>query len=101
LYFLESGQVTIQLEREGAPPVRLRKMNAGTIVGEIGLYLNQPATATVITEMPGTVYRLSLEALVRLSRDYPHVATAFHASMACFLAERLTQTTRTLQRLAD
>lgn len=101
LFFIESGQITIQLERADAPPLRLRKMSAGTIVGEMGLYLNQPASATVITEQPSTVYHLSPDALAQLEREYPNVATAFHASMVSFMAERLTQTTRTLQTLVD
>ncbi len=101
LFFIESGQITIRLEREGAPPLRIRKMSAGTIVGEMGFYLNQPASATVITDLPSTLYRLSPDALSRLAREHPDVATAFHASMACFLAERLTQTTRTLQMLVE
>ncbi len=101
LFFIEHGQITIQLERKDAPPLRLRKMSSGTIVGEMGFYLNQPASATVITDQPGTIYHLSPDALKRLADEHPDVATAFHASMAGFMAERLTQTTRTLRTLAD
>jgi SulP family sulfate permease len=101
LFFIESGQITIQLEREGASPLRIRKMSAGTIVGEMGFYLNQPASATVMTDLPSTLYQLSPDSLDHLAREHPDVATAFHASMACFMAERLTQTTRTLQMLVE
>jgi SulP family sulfate permease len=101
LYFVESGQITIQLERSGAAPIRLRKMSAGTIVGEMGVYLNRPASASVITNQPSTLYFLSVEGLGRLAQEYPAVATAFHTYMARFLAERLTQTTETLRALAD
>jgi SulP family sulfate permease len=101
LFFVESGQVTVQLERDDAPPLRLRKMSAGTIVGEMGMYLNRPASASVIADQPGTLYFLSPDALKRLEQEHPEAASAFHGFMACFLAERLTQTTNTLQALAD
>jgi SulP family sulfate permease len=101
LFFVESGQVTVQLERENAAPLRLRKMSAGTIVGEMGMYLNQPASASVIADLPATLYYLSADALQRLTQEHPETASAFHGYMARFLAERLAQTTRTLQALVD
>jgi SulP family sulfate permease len=101
LFFLDSGQITIQLERGDDPPIRLRKMSAGTIVGEMGLYLNQTASATVIMEQPGVLYHFSMDALKRLEQEHPEVASALHHFMARFMAERLTQTTYTLQALVD
>ena len=101
LYFIETGQVTVQLEMEDDRPVRLRKMDAGTMVGEIGTYLNQPATASVVTNQPSILYRLSLDALKRLENDDPEVAAAFHRYMVHFMAARLTHTTETLQALVD
>ncbi len=101
LYFLEQGQISIQIELGDGSTVRLRKMDAGTLVGELGTYLHQPATASVITTQPSTLYHLSEEALQRLEREEPEIASAFHRFMARFLAERLTQTTETLQALVD
>lgn len=101
LYFLEQGQISIQLEMEDGSTVRLRKMDAGTLVGELGTYLHQPATASVITTQPSTLYHLSVAALHRLEHEEPEIASAFHRFMVRFLAERLTQTTETLQALVD
>jgi hypothetical protein len=39
LYFIESGQVTARLEFEGGRALRLRRMGAGTIVGQVGMFL--------------------------------------------------------------
>ena len=40
MYFLESGQVTAQIEQEGHPAHRLETMRGGpTVVGELGFYL--------------------------------------------------------------
>ncbi len=101
LYFLETGQVTVQLEAEDGSIIRLRQMSAGTLVGEIGTYLNQAATASVIADQPSTLYHLSLEALKRMEQSDPEIAAAFHRFMARFMAERLTHTTETLQALVD
>lgn len=99
--FIESGEVTVCLERTGGAPVRIRKMRAGTLVGEMGAYLNQPASASVIADQPSAIYRLSLANLHRMEQADPDLASAFHRFMARFMAERLTQTTDTLQRLID
>jgi len=99
--FIESGEVTIYLERANGTSVRIRKMRAGTLVGEMGAYLSQPASASVIADQPSIIYRLSLANLHRMEQDNPDVASAFHRFMARFMAERLTQTTTTLQRLID
>ncbi|MBN1200328.1 MAG: SLC26A/SulP transporter family protein [Anaerolineae bacterium] len=99
LQFIESGQVTVQLELESGEIVRLRKMTTGTIVGEIGLYTGQPASASVVIDEPSTLYRLGLDALQRLEQEHPNVASAFHRFMARFLAERLAHTTDTIQTL--
>lgn len=101
VYFLETGQVTVQLEAEDGSIIRLRQMSAGTLVGEIGTYLNQAATASVIADQPSTLYHLSLEALKRMEQNDPEIAAAFHRFMARFMAERLTHTTETLQALVD
>ena len=39
LYFVVSGAVTSLLEQEGEEAVRLRTMGAGSVVGEMGLYI--------------------------------------------------------------
>jgi len=101
LTFIERGQVTVQLELGNGKTIRLRKMNAGTLVGELGMYLKQPATASVITEQPSTLYHLTMIKLDRMQAENPEVAAAFHRFMAGFLAERLTYTTNTLRALVD
>jgi SulP family sulfate permease len=101
LYFIETGQVTVQLELDNKTVVRLRRMNAGTIVGELGVYLNRSATASVVTNCPSTLYRLSPAAMKQMEVQEPELAAAFHRYMAYFLAERITQTTETLEALID
>lgn len=100
MYFIEQGQVTVQLENEKGVVFRLRKMGQGTLVGELGTYLSQPATASVVADQASVIYRLSTEALHKMEQEEPESAAVFHRFMAYFLAERLTQTTETLSALA-
>ncbi len=101
LIFVRNGSITIQLERDHAPPVRLRIMTRSTFVGEIGMYLSQPATASVIANTRTTISRLTVDGLQRMEHEEPEVASAFHRFMARSLAERVKQTTNVLHALAD
>src|SRR5262245_11389965 len=49
LYFVQSGEVTTVLELPGATPQRLRRQSSGTVVGELGLFLGVPRTASIVT----------------------------------------------------
>lgn len=101
LYFIQEGQVTIRLEGEGGDSMRLRTRGPGTVVGEVGLYLGVPATASVVVEGACTVYRLSAEDLARMEAQAPELATAFHRAMASHLSDRLASTTAIVQALMD
>lgn len=91
LYFLAEGQVVIQLEREDAPPIRLRTLNAGGVVGELGFYLGQPRTASVVTTVPSVFYRLTRERLDTLAGEHADLVSALHRFVAHILAERVVQ----------
>jgi SulP family sulfate permease len=101
LYFIESGRVTARLEFEDGRILRLRTMGAGTVVGEVGLFLRGSRGASVVTDQPCTVYRLSLEALQRMSRENPDLALAFHRYLICLLGERLTSNSKLLRRIIE
>jgi len=81
--------------------VRLRTMGAGTVVGEMGLYLQQARSASVVADAPTVVHRLTAEALDRMEHSDPAAAAALHRFMAHLLAERLANTNKTLQALLD
>ena len=101
LFFVESGQVNVMLEKPNSPPLRLRRMGAGTVVGEVGMYMRCQRTASVIAETPTVAYRLSTDALHRMEQADPETAAAFHQYMARMLADRLAETDRTLEALMD
>jgi SulP family sulfate permease len=101
MYFIESGMLTAQLERKDGELVRLRGMRGGTTVGEIGLYLGAPRTASVIASETSVVFRLSEEELNRMRREDPDVAATLHEWIARMLAERLAANNRTIEALMD
>ena len=77
--------------------MRLRTLGAGTVVGELGLYLNTARTASVIADMPTSAYRLTREALSRMKAQEPELAAAFHELVARVLSERLIDSNRSLE----
>jgi SulP family sulfate permease len=101
LYFLESGRITVQMQKEAGQVVRLRTGGPGTVVGELGLYLRSPSTASVITEHESVFYRLTAEALTHMEETDLEIAAAFHKFMVHRLGQRLIYTNRSLQALMD
>lgn len=99
LYFIESGRVSLVLEREDGQTSRLGTNSAGTIVGDAGLYRNVPYNATAITDQRSMLYRLSHEALERLQQEQPQVAAEFHKIEARLMAEQLLQATVGVEQL--
>lgn len=101
LYFIESGQVTVQLEKSNGNPFRVGTRGVGEVVGEIGFYLNQHRTAAVVTEKPSTLQRLSWQALKDMENNDPEIANLFHQGITLLLAERLTLMTSTVSTLQN
>jgi SulP family sulfate permease len=99
LYFIESGQVTAQLEFPDRSPVRLETMRGGRVVGEIGFYLNKPRTAAVIADEPSTIYRLSMQTMKQMEQNDPEAATVFHQGIIRLVSERLTHLINTVDAL--
>jgi SulP family sulfate permease len=99
LYFIESGHVTAQLEFPDRAPIRLETMGGGRVVGEISFYLNQPRTASVVTDTVCTIHHLSRQTLKQMTQHDPEAAALFHQGIIRLLAERLTHTTNTVHTL--
>jgi len=76
-------------------------MGAGTVVGEVGLFLGGRRTASVVTEKPCTIYCLTGDSLRRMRQADPELALAFHCYVVCLLAERLTNTGNMLRGLSE
>jgi SulP family sulfate permease len=99
LYFIEKGQVTVQLENPDGKTTRLRTMQTGTVVGELGTYLGQKATASVVADETCTFFYLSVYRLKEMENREPELASAFHKFIVGILGERLMDTNDTLHAL--
>jgi SulP family sulfate permease len=99
LYFVENGKLSIYLELENGEQVRLQTLGKRLIVGELGLYLDEQRTASIIADQPSVVYCLSSAKLDLLKQQDPELAATLHEFVASLLAERLADTTRLLSTL--
>ncbi len=96
LYFLESGQISAQLEHPDGTTTRLRSMGPGTIVGEIGTYLEGKASASIIATKPSVLHFLSIENLRKMEAEEPDIANTFHRFIVSILGERLAMKNRNM-----
>ena len=99
LLFIEQGQVTAQIESPEGRIIRLETMGAGSVVGELGLYLQKERTADVVADMPTVVYRLSVTQLKSMETTDPDVASALHRIIIHLLAERVVHLITTVNAL--
>lgn len=99
LYLIESGELTAWIALANNRTKRLRTMGPGTVVGESGLYLDAKRSATVTANGPVILYRLSYDALQRLTREAPELAAAFHEFVARLLAQRIVDSTAAVKSL--
>jgi sulfate permease, SulP family len=97
--FIKRGSASVLLELENGTSTRLRTLRPGSIVGEVGYYLQTPRTASVITLEPTEFLCLSYENFDKLQREEPEVAADMHQWLARLLAERLADDTRTITAL--
>lgn len=101
MYFIDSGEVTTRLEMSKGKFIRLKSQRGGTMVGEMGLFLKQPRTATVVVSEPSVLYRLSLEAYEKMMHDDPDLSFYLYQWIGRVLATRITENNSTLEVLLN
>jgi sulfate permease, SulP family len=99
MYFIDSGQLTTRLEIPNGKFIRLQTQGGGTMVGEMGLFLKQSRTATVIADHPSVLYCLTMEAYNRMMQDDPGLAFHLHQWIGSVLSVRLADNNHTLEGL--
>ncbi len=65
MYFIESGQATVELRGPGDTRIRLKTLGPGAIVGEIAFYLGGTRTASVVARSKVVVWQFSRTALAK------------------------------------
>jgi sulfate permease, SulP family len=101
MYFVESGLITVELELPNGQRMRLRSIRGGATVGEMGIYLRDTRTAYVVASRHSTVYRLSMQSLMKMREKDPRIAALFHEWIARQLAERIKDNLRMFEALMD
>ena len=101
MYFIESGRVDVLLHGKGQREIRLRSMTAGVVIGEVGFYLGEARSASIVATEAGVLQRLSHESLRRMGSEDPQTATAVHVLIASILSERLSTTNQLVRELVD
>lgn len=99
LYFIEEGVLSVDITLGDGTSLRIRRIQSGTILGEIGVYLGGMRTATVTALEPTIAYRLTGTALGEMERRDPDLATAIHKWNAVIMAERLANEIRMIEAL--
>lgn len=96
IFFIVDGSVSVRtLDRHGRP-LRLRRFTRGTLIGEMSHYLDRPTAAAVQADSEVDTHWLPVEAIARIEREDPALASLLHRRIATAMAERLLATNRTL-----
>jgi sulfate permease, SulP family len=99
MYFVDSGELTTRLQISKGKFIRLQSQGGGTMVGEMGLFLKQERTATVVATKPSILYRLSMQDYHRMMQDDPELAFHLHQWIGQVLSVRLAENNNTLETL--
>ena len=99
MYFIDSGEVTTRLQISRGSFIRLKSQQGGTMIGEMGLFLNQSRTATVVVSKPSVLYRLSLPSYNRMMQDDPQLAFYLYQWIGSVLSVRIAENNSTLEML--
>jgi sulfate permease, SulP family len=101
MYFIESGQATVDLKGDNDAHIRLKTLGPGAIVGEVAFYLGGPRTASVFARTKVVAWQFTHTGLRRVQSEAPDLAVAFHKGMAAILAGRLSSTNRLVKFLMN
>jgi sulfate permease, SulP family len=99
LYFIETGQVTVYVHAKNNNRVRLQTLSPGTLVGEVGFFLDSPRSASVIADRRTVAYRLSRSAMLTMQENDPELALAFKDLIIRLVSERLSAADREIVAL--
>jgi SulP family sulfate permease len=101
LFFIESGTLTAVLDQDRGARRRLSAMRAEALLGEVSLYGDSAATASVVAEGPARVAHLSPQAFDRLRSEDPVAAAHLHELVAHTLVQRLGRAEAAMRQLRE
>ncbi|MDH4345510.1 MAG: cyclic nucleotide-binding domain-containing protein, partial [Thermoleophilia bacterium] len=99
VFVLESGHLGVETQTPEGLRIRLRSIRPGVVIGEIAFYTAVPRTADVVAETDSVVLRFPADSISRLEAEQPELAAEFHRWLATALADRLSDTMRSVGAL--
>lgn len=89
MYFIESGCMEVFFETDGGEHLHIQRISTGLFVGEIGLLLKQPRTASIKTTKASVVYEITSINLELMKKESIEAYAEFERVLALLLAKRL------------
>lgn len=99
LYYLESGKVTAQIEKNSGSIVRLLTIKPGAFIGEIGFFAGKSRLNAVKADEDSVLQRISREKLTELQKTHPGVVINFYQELLGTLSERVAAQNRAVDML--
>lgn len=91
LLYLLQGSLNVFLGYESAHQVRVTKIKEGAIVGEMGLFLKEPRSATIVANSNSIIYKLTDTSLQKLYKEQPDLGITLDRLVINFLGKRIQQ----------
>jgi SulP family sulfate permease len=91
LFYLSKGSLDVFISYNSEHQTRLAKINPGAVVGEMGLFLSAPRSATVIASADCVLHQLTDKALKKLYLDSPQLGIIFDQLVIQLLGKRIIQ----------
>ncbi|MEO8536340.1 MAG: SulP family inorganic anion transporter [Betaproteobacteria bacterium] len=95
-----AGSLAIEIPT-AAGTRRVRRTTTHTVLGEMGFFRHSVRSATVLSEVPATVFTLTRAGFERMQRERPELSNAFAQFIIRVLADRFDAATRTVAALSD
>lgn len=96
VFFLESGALVVLKTTADKRVLRLAKLHAGAMVGELAFYTDEARTASIAADVDSTVYVLRREALVQLRAAHAELAALFDHMVIHKVSHALTRANKLL-----
>lgn len=92
IHVLANGKLAVKEVISGDMELVVARMTPGDLVGELGFLESKGASASVRTDGPAELVRLSYVNLKDVFRNHPALETKFFKELARVLAERVRKT---------
>jgi SulP family sulfate permease len=89
MHFILDGRVGVMISHDHGGASRVRSLGRYTTIGEMGLVLKAPRSATIQAELESVLYVLSNEQFEAIKRDHPLLGQKLLTYFVSVMAERL------------